>query len=280
VTDPIPAPPANTIHTFQQEFDNPSAPLLRANGGQFYPYFTYFGGDAQPDGPNGYRGWNDELQVYTTSNYTPAPYNPLSVSNSVLSIAAKRNPNGSSPKPYLSGCIETSKGAWWDTANVRDARGGFEQKYGYWEARVRIPKGKGVWSAFWLNGGITSTSNQKMGEIDIFETVGDGKIYQTVHDWWNPADPYEMNAYAPSWDHAGAFHTYGLLWTPDSIIWYVDGVETRRASLTMAHRYRDLAGPMYLCFNIALGGGWPGNPDSTTPFPSTMDIDYVRVKAA
>ena len=69
-----------------------------------------------------------------------------------------------------------------------------------------------------------------------------------------------------------------VLWTPDSIIWYVDGVETRRASAAMCARYRDLCGPMCLAFNLALGGRWPGNPDSTTPFPSKMDIDYVRVK--
>ena len=68
-------------------------------------------------------------------------------------------------------------------------------------------------------------------------------------------------------------------WTPTSIIWYIDGVETHRAPDATCARYAQLCGPMYLCFNLALGGGWAGNPDSTTPFPSKMEIDYVRVKS-
>ncbi|WP_332816239.1 glycoside hydrolase family 16 protein [Ramlibacter sp.] len=277
---PAPAPAPSEIYTFQQEFENPLAPLLRADGGPFDPYFQYFGGDAQPDGPNGYRWWNDELQVYTTSRYTPAPYNPFKVANGCVSISGIRSTYSSSPKPYLSGSLDTSKGAWWDSQSVRDARGGFEQKYGYWEARVRIPKDKGLWPAFWLTGGITSTSNGKMGELDIFECVGDGKIHQTAHDWWASSHPYETKGYVAPFDYSADFHTYGLLWTPTEIAWYVDGVETHKASAGMVARYRDLCGPMYLCFNLAIGGGWPGSPDSSTRFPATMDIDYIRVRAA
>ena len=239
--------------TFQQEFDNPSAPLLRANGGQFYPYFTYFGGDAQPDGPNGYRGWNDEQQVYTTSIYTPAPFNPYTVSNSVLTITGKPNPAGNLPKPYLSGCIETSKGAWWDPASTRDARGGFEQKYGYWESRIKIPKGKGVWPAFWLAGGIQAgVGGEKQGEIDIFECIGDGKIYQSVHDWWAASDPNTSYGYVPAFDYSADFHVYGFAVDPTSIIWYIDGVETHRAPDATCARYAPTSADRCTCVST-----WP-----------------------
>lgn len=280
-TAPDPTPVVSPVYTFQQEFNDASSPLLRADGGPFNPYFTYFGGPTQPDGPPGYRWWNDELQVYTSSNYTPAPYNPFSINNGILTLAGRPAATNfpGSPKPYLSGCLETSNGGWWDGETVRAARGGFEQKYGYWEARVRAPHGKGLWPAFWLTGGITPSSNGKGGELDIFEMVGDGRIYQTAHDWWAPTATSESYAYAPGWNHGDDFHVYGLLWTAEEIVWYVDGIETRRASAATVARYRDLCGPMYLCFNLAIGGGWPGSPDSTTHFPALMDIDYVRVRA-
>ncbi|HWI80382.1 glycoside hydrolase family 16 protein [Ramlibacter sp.] len=284
-TTPTPTAPTTTtpeIYTFQQEFNDASRPLLRADGGPFNPYFTYFGGPAQPDGPNGYRWWNDELQVYTTNQYTPAPYNPFTVSNGILTIAGKPTPAEfvNSPKPYVSGTLETSNGGWWDSDAVRAARGGFEQKYGYWEARIRIPRGKGLWTGFWLAGGHIPATNGKGGELDIFETIGDGRIHQTVHDWWGAPDINDSYAYAPAWNYADDFHTYGLLWTANEIVWYVDGIETRRASAATVARYRDLCGPLYLCITLGVGGSWPGSPDATTPFPALMDIEYVRVRAA
>jgi beta-glucanase (GH16 family) len=98
-----------------------------------------------------------------------------------------------------------------------------------------------------------------------------------VHDWWAATDPNDGVAIKTAFDPAAGFHNYGLLWTPDSIIWYIDGVQTRSASLAMAHRYRDLAGPMYLCFNIAMGGGWAGPAGAGTT--AQMEIDWVRVKS-
>jgi hypothetical protein len=74
-------------------------------------------------------------------------------------------------------------------------------------------------------------------------------------------------------DFSGDWHTYAVDWEPDAIVWYVDGIERRR--------YTDAANitnkPMYLIANLAVGGDWPGSPDSTTPLPASYQIDHIRV---
>lgn len=270
-------------YTFEHDFTQASAPLLKAHGGPFNPYYTYFGGPPQPDGPNGYRWWNDELQVYSTAAYTPAPFDPFRVSGGVLSITGKPTPPqfADAPKPYVSGCLETSKGYWGDADAVRAARRGHEQKYGYWEIRCRIPRAKGVWAGFWLNGGVTPAGGPRgYGEIDVFEAVGQPRtLHQTAHDWWAPAHLNESYAWTSPFDYAAGFHTYGLLWTPDSIAWYVDGVPTRRASSALAARYRELCGPLHMAVNLGIGGSWPGAPDASTRFPLVMEVAFLRARA-
>lgn len=269
--------------TFQHDFTQASAALLKADGGPFNPYFTYFGGPPQPDGTGGHRWWNDELQVYSTAAYTPAPFNPFRVSGGVLTITAKPTPPQfvNAPKPYVSGCLESSRGYWGDDEAVRDARGGHEQKYGYWEIRCRIPRAKGVWAAFWLCGGIMRAGGSRgFGEIDVFEVVGEPRtLHQTAHDWWASPHASESYAWTSPFDYAAGFHTYGLLWTPDSIAWYVDGVTTRRASPALAARYRALCGPLHMTVNLAIGGSWPGSPDATTRFPLVMEVASLRCRA-
>ncbi|MGZ5271718.1 MAG: glycoside hydrolase family 16 protein [Ramlibacter sp.] len=262
-------------------FTDPAVPLLQRDGGPFNPYYVYYGGNAQPEGVNGYRWWGDELEVYTTDSYTPAPFKSSVVANGVLSMIAQ--PKGTqyagAPQPYMSSCLESSKGPFWDAPATRAGRPGHEQKYGYWEARMKVPRGKGLWPAFWLNGGVIyGQNNNKQGELDIFEMIGDGVIYQTAHDWWG-TPVSESTPYNPGWDHSADYHTYGLSWTSTEIVWYVDGVETKRASATMVARYRDLCGPMFFVLNTSVGGAWPGSPDATTPWPAVMAVDYVRVYA-
>jgi beta-glucanase (GH16 family) len=79
-------------------------------------------------------------------------------------------------------------------------------------------------------------------------------------DWWGP-------------DFPARWHTFAVDWKPDAIVWYVDGVERRRFTDASVIPNE----PMYLLLSLAVGGDWPGPPDSTTPFPSSMKIDYVRV---
>ena len=75
-------------------------------------------------------------------------------------------------------------------------------------------------------------------------------------------------------DFAAGWHTIGLNWQPDSLTWYVDGIQ-RRSQFTNAAAIPHM--PMYVILNLAVGGTWPGYPDATTPFPSTFQVDWLRV---
>jgi beta-glucanase (GH16 family) len=87
-----------------------------------------------------------------------------------------------------------------------------------------------------------------------------GQKHDIGHSWAEP-------------DTSSNWHRFGVDWSPQALVWYVDGVE--------AWRFTDSgqipAEPMYLLANLAVGGDWPGAPDHSTPFPSTLQIDYVRV---
>jgi beta-glucanase (GH16 family) len=149
------------------------------------------------------------------------------------------------------------------TAGFRDPYP-FAFTYGYAEARLRVPPGRGIWPAFWLYdvaGGA--------GELDIGEWLDHDPttVYLTVHypDGSSSTVPFT----GPDW--AGAFHVIGLDWQPGRLDWYVDGNLVRRVSDS-----RVPAGAMYVLLDNTVGG-WAGDPDSSTPFPSDFQVDYVHV---
>jgi beta-glucanase (GH16 family) len=153
------------------------------------------------------------------------------------------------------------------TSGAVNSSGKFDQEYGYFEIRAKLPGTRGLWPAHWL-----LPENMWPPEIDIMELLGHEprKVYMTNH--WMDGDnhlshstPYE----GP--DYTKGFHTFAVEWAPDKITWYVDGVE--RASNTEGVPHR----PFYIILNTAVGGDWPRNPDATTRFPQFHDIDYVRV---
>jgi beta-glucanase (GH16 family) len=72
-------------------------------------------------------------------------------------------------------------------------------------------------------------------------------------------------------DFCADFHEFAVEWSPQSIIWFVDGVERFRSEDSIP------PAKMYLLVNLAVGGDWPGPPDDKTHFPGTFDVDYVRV---
>jgi beta-glucanase (GH16 family) len=141
-------------------------------------------------------------------------------------------------------------------------------QYGYVEMRARIPAGQGLWPAFWM----MPDSGEWPPEIDVMEIVGHepNRVYLTYH-----RQQKRLMVSRSSWwtgpDFSADFHTYGLLWQPDLLVWYVDGVERYRTSDQVP------AESMYLIVNLAVGGDWPGTPDDTTTFPAEMEIDYIAV---
>ena len=204
-------------------------------------------------------GWgNNELQYYQESNVT--------VSNGQLHITAKKQRVQS--KAYTSGRIRSiNKGDW---------------TYGRFEARIKLPAGKGLWPAFWMlptdqvYGGWP-----RSGEIDIMEFVAaeTDRVLGTVHY----GDPYPNNKHQGanfilnSGTFPEAFHDFAIEWEPGIIRWFVDDI------LYLTKTTQDLAPynwpfdqRFHFLLNVAVGGNL-GGPVDDSIFPKTMDVDYVRV---
>jgi beta-glucanase (GH16 family) len=202
---------------------------------------------------------NRELELYDPSD--------VAVSGGVLRLRAQRRDlvgwNGATYH-YSSGMVMSG-------ARRAMPAPGFIFTYGYAEARVRVPKGRGLWPGFWL----LPASHNSRPEIDAMEILGDSTGVQHMNFHYLKADGDKADA-GMAWagpDFSAGWHSFGVDWEPSSIVWYVDGVERWRfADPSVIPRE-----PMYLLANLAVGGSWPGNPDADTPFPSSYDVDYIRV---
>ena len=163
-------------------------------------------------------------------------------------------------------------------------KGKFTAKYGRFEARLRIPFGQGLWPAFWMLGdNIDSTNWPTCGEIDIMENIGrePAIIHGTIHGPGYSGDKGPSSAYALANKKrfADSFHVFAVEWEPGVIRFYCDGVlyATRTSADLPDGKTWVYDHPFFIILNVAVGGGWPGNPDATTVFPQTMLVDYVRV---
>ena len=158
----------------------------------------------------------------------------------------------------------------------------FDQKYGRFEARIKIPRGIGMWPAFWMLGNnIDKVHWPQCGEIDIMENIGrePSTVHGTIHGpGYSGANgigaPYAL---LKNRVFADDFHVYSTVWTEDQINFYVDAHLYKRVTR------KDLPGqwvydhPFFMILNLAVGGNWGGPPDDATVFPQTMIVDYVRV---
>jgi beta-glucanase (GH16 family) len=159
----------------------------------------------------------------------------------------------------------------------------FTQAYGRFEARIKIPYGQGIWPAFWMLGANIDTAGwPSCGEIDIMENIGrePSIVHGTIHGpGYSGASgigaPYGLTSGAFS----DAFHVYAVEWDPNQIRWYVDGnlYQTRTPSDLPTGSAWVFDHDFFIILNVAVGGYWPGNPDTTTVFPQRMLVDYVRV---
>ena len=160
----------------------------------------------------------------------------------------------------------------------------FAQTYGKFEARIKVPRGQGLWPAFWMLGAdIDAVGWPQCGEIDVMEHIGrePATIHGTLHGpgYSGAGGP---SASAPSPDgapFAKGFHVYAVEWEPGEIRWYLDGrrYHSWKASDVPAGARWVFDHDFFLLLNVAVGGAWPGNPDPTTTFPQEMVVDYVRV---
>jgi len=146
----------------------------------------------------------------------------------------------------------------------------FAFKYGYVEARVRLPAGRGLWSALWM----LPTTRESEPEIDIFETVGEKPELVTMHTHWLEDGKERQQGHKfRTEDMTLGWHTFGLEWKPDSLTFYVDDVARWRVTDPKQIPNEE----MYLIANLAVGGRFTKSPDETTPFPASLQFDYIRV---
>lgn len=177
---------------------------------------------------------------------------------------------------------------WYGPCQYTSARlvtkGKFEQKYGRFEARIKIPRGQGIWPAFWMLGNnIDTVGWPACGEIDIMENIGREPtiVHGTLHGpGFNGANGISGSYSTPTNSvFADDYHVYAVEWSENKISMYVDGVNYKTISATDVPQGGQWVfdHPHFMILNVAVGGGWPGNPDGTTVFPQEMLVDYVRV---
>jgi len=207
---------------------------------------------------------NGELEYY--SDITTGFGNPFSVSNSMLRIETK---------PVSGLPVNSNNVQLLYTSGVITTYPTFSQTYGYFEIRTQLPWGPGFWPAFWLlNVDLTWPP-----EIDVLEAFG-------APDQWgqgtNTQYHYDLHSKdnGESWGDwfntnginvTDSFNIYGALWTPSNTCFYFNN-QLVAANTTAG----DNNSPMWMLANLAVGGSWPGNPTSSTPFPSYMLIDYIK----
>jgi beta-glucanase (GH16 family) len=189
--------------------------------------------------------------------YRPAN---VKVANGSLQLTAKKQKvveNGWPTRYYTSGMVTSA--------------GHFDFRYGYAEARMKIPPGIGFWTAFWLQ----PTDHSWPPEIDVMEHLGQKPtVSGMAYHWTDKKGQHTYNHWLNSapLDYERGWHSYGLDWEKGGISWYIDG------KLKMKFTGTTTTKKMWLNFNFAVSSDpkW-GVPGKTTHFPSTVQVDWVRV---
>ncbi|MEW2130912.1 ricin-type beta-trefoil lectin domain protein [Streptomyces sp. NPDC005435] len=248
------APAAAAVTTFSDTFDGPAGSAVNSSK------WTQETGDNVN---------NHERQYYTSGTNNAA----LDGQGHLVITAKKENPNN-----YQ---------CWYGTCQYTSARlntsGKFNAQYGHVEARMKIPRGQGMWPAFWMLG--TPVNWPDSGEIDVMENVGfePSTVHGTIHGpGYSGSGGIGAGYSLPGGQaFADAFHTFAVDWAPDSITWSVDGnVYQRRTPADLGGRTWVFNKPFFLIMNLAVGGYWPGDPDGSTKFPAQLVVDSVSVTTA
>jgi beta-glucanase (GH16 family) len=238
--------------TFEDNFDGPSG-----QGVDGSKWVTETGDNVN----------NHERQYYTTSTSNAA----LDGQGNLVITARRENP--------------ANYQCWYGTCEYTSARlntsGRFTQTYGHFEARIKMSRGQGMWPAFWMLGDdIGNVGWPQSGEIDIMENVGfePSQVHGTIHGPGYSGAGGIGGGYSIGGAFADDFHTFAVDWSPNKIVWSVDGnVYQTRTPADLNGNQWVFDKPFFMILNLAVGGYWPGDPDGSTPFPNTLVVDYVRV---
>ena len=243
--------------------------------------------------PEGYSlVWNDEFNngsELNAADWTHEVQNSGWVNNELQNYVNHKSPDGKLVTEIKGGKLRINcfkeNGKVYSGRVYAHVNEGWQ--YGYFEASIKLPKGKGTWPAFWMMpvGNDWNTNPWPMcGEIDIMEEVGavPNEVSSSVHtqDYNHTKNTQKTHAMTIA-DAEGAFHTYALLWTPDEITTYVDGKEqlhVTKAALGSGHNQWPFHYAFYPIFNLAWGGDWGGMQGvDEGALPITMEIDYIRI---
>ena len=236
-------------------------------GGAAWPDARYWGGDGSDVKRKD--AWNGEQQIYVDPRYSgraaaPLGLDPFRVSNGILSIVASRTPPPLKPvlfnNEYTSGILTT--------------QGEFSQKYGYFEIRAKIPVGTGVWPAFWL----LADDGGWPPEIDVMEGRGQevGDMAMTTH--WRTRATGRVQSCGFDFlvpDASRDFHDYGVLWTSERIVYYIDRKPVSDIKVPVG--FDD---PMYMIVNLAMGAKYfkgVGAVDANSPVTVAFEFDRISV---
>ena len=248
---PAPAPSA----VWQDEFDGPA-------GASFDR--TKWVADT-----GGHGFGNQERQFYTTR-----PENVALDGDGHLVITARAEAPSTPYQCWYGSCGYTS--------TRLKTQGLFARAYGRFEARLRVPRGQGLWPAFWMLGAnIDAVGWPQSGEIDIMENIGrePSIVHGTVHGpGYSGAGGLGHSYTLSGGAYADDFHVFAIEWQPNEIRWYIDGRQYHRLTAAdVPNGAWVFDHPFFLLLNVAVGGAWPGDPDASTTFPQQMIVDYVRV---
>ncbi|NUS20505.1 MAG: glycoside hydrolase family 16 protein, partial [Mesorhizobium sp.] len=200
---------------------------------------------------------NGELQWYIDANYAPtSSVHPFSVDNGVLTITAAQA--SADIKPLINNYEYTS--------GLLTTHDSFSQTYGYFEMRADLPENAGAWPAFWL----LPEDGSWPPELDVMEMYGQkpNSLLMTAHT--NQTGQHTTVGSTVNVMDTAGFHTYGLLWTPDKLVWTYDGVQVAWAATPS-----DMNKPMYMLVDLAVGGQAGAPPDHLAT-PAQMKIDYIH----
>lgn len=228
-------------------------------------------------------------------------YNPFQFNGSTLSIRAAKNPLQTSTGDLTYGSLEEISSQQTFLSGAISTHEKFSQKYGYFEARIKIPSAEGTFPAFWLLHEKRAAEGTQRTEIDIMENLGHAPwyIYNSFHYFKNVSasnfgdanfiKPQPSGQIHTGTDYSENFHVYAVKWTPGSVIWYIDGQQVSEMVNDEAN-FEEL----YVILNLAMGGNWTNFPanagglgrSSNDGFPNANDlvefdnpaleIDYVR----